>query len=414
MAETGSPVSYYFAPLGRERGGLLELLELPPTASESEIAARVGNQLQAYDDAYQTQRKLPRARLEHTQLKARLEEGEITQDDFDEETEKLVTRLLGAEITAKLQYDELQETKDSGELTQKKYEYRLMKILAPIGGKELFQQRRELSQEEFDARYEALAKRLANLDISAEEIEARRNAVVADLESAEITQEEFDELDKVWQAERTVKETRLNELRATHDAAVAKRRQRKSQGFHHDNIVWHEMVYRQGDADGDSESATERDPGWVAAAIALADDLWRELPLGHRDLWQAQIRTWQQEVGRLGPAFVVDRAFGESAEPVQGPFPGLSAPTPLYVERLEQDELEEIALRPQRGGQPQVVNMRKLLEAMLKEAATRAREEEVPATASRKPEIAKREARASAESFLEFLRALAELSEDKD
>ncbi|MGC9356356.1 MAG: hypothetical protein ACP5GX_00730 [Anaerolineae bacterium] len=411
MPETTSFLNYYFAPLGRERGGLLELLDLPPTAEKSEVARRVRYQMRIHQDEYQARRKLPQAQLEYTQLKARLAEGEITEAAFEEARDEIVARFLEEDIRAKQEYDRVRAEYESGELSEKKYRYRIKKAVTFLEeGKDLLRRRREIPKEEYEARYTAILERLETMEVTSEEIQAQQEAVIEDLEAVELTQEEFDELDKAWQAERTVKETALNEIKAAYDAMRTKERERENKGFTFDTVIWRDVATSAGD---ESDGPAWIDPEFQKKIVTLVDHLWGELPVGQRTLWRERMRAWRQEVRHLGPIFDTERAFTAEAEPVEAEFPTLAAPFPLSIERLEQEELEEVSLQPQRDARRRQMSVDEIMAAMLREMAERTPEKSVTSSASQKPEIAKHKAKPSAEEFTKFLQKMTNLSKDK-
>jgi hypothetical protein len=411
MTARVSFLDYYFVPLGREPGGLLELLDLPPTASDGQVANRVAQLLRALDEEYQAKRRQPKAHLDYSNLKARLDEGEITQTEFDAECETLVSRLLGEEIVAKRRYEELRAEYEAGGLTEAKYQYRLRVILQPIGRKELVAQRDsgQITREEFEDRRAALVAKLEAMELTPEEVEAQRAAVLEELETSEITKEEFDKLDKEWNEERTAEKTRLNALKEPYKAMLATKRDCEDKGHVFDTTVWRDLY--------DSQETPAPDPAWLAEAVDLADTMWDSLGGSHRSSWRKKVREWSQEVGRLGPSLDASRVgVGTRRQSVEPEFPSLCEPYPLAIERLEREEVEEIALQPVRRDQRRVV-LDQLMKALLSDLAEEAPREEAAPTTARRPSIAERRARTEAqreaEEFMRFLQALARLRGDK-
>lgn len=70
----------FIVPLGREKGGYLDLLGLPTNAAPAEIAARGKDYRSSIDVEFKTSRKA---------LKERLREAEITQEDYDAQVAQL-------------------------------------------------------------------------------------------------------------------------------------------------------------------------------------------------------------------------------------------------------------------------------------------------------------------------------------
>ena len=67
MGVKGKPsTAYYFVPLGRERGGLLDLLGLPPDATLSEVEDKQAKYRQELQNVFRQNRKALKERPEIT------------------------------------------------------------------------------------------------------------------------------------------------------------------------------------------------------------------------------------------------------------------------------------------------------------------------------------------------------------
>jgi len=68
--------SYYFVPLGRDRGGYFDLLKLPPTADQVQAINAEGIYINELEIAFKAKRK---------SLRDSLGSKKITQEEFDEQ-----------------------------------------------------------------------------------------------------------------------------------------------------------------------------------------------------------------------------------------------------------------------------------------------------------------------------------------
>ncbi len=437
MVERPSLLGYYFVPLGREPGGYLEILGLPPTATEKQAKSRYSQYLRRLDEEGREKRRLPKAQLEYGKLEVRLDKGEIIQEKFKEDLEEIVTSLLPSEITAKLRYKKLKAECEAGQLTKSKRGKRLDKILGPIGSSDLLYKYRdgEITRKEYEDERATLIARLEESALTAEEIQAQRDAVLIQLQGSQITQEEFAALERQWQEEKAEKKTHLNSLKKPYDARIAQKRECETKGFVYDDTVWLDMWYQEAGTDElDASSgslhptaaAAERGPGPVAAleeVVGTADELWSGLRGTNRAYWQEKVRTWGGEIQQMGPSFDLERAearAGAHGQPVEPEFPSLAEPFPLAIGRLEKEEVEEVAVRPQRVGERRELDLDLLLAAALGDLARRAPIEKAPPTAAPRPSqrparpaMDRTEQQRRAEEFREFLEALAEIAKKK-
>lgn len=398
-----STQNYFFVPLGREIGGLLELLGLPPTASDFEVSDGIGKLLDQYDSEYRAQRKLPSDQLQYTKEKRRFEQGEITRKEFEEKTEETISELMPPELKVKLDYDQLQEKHKAGELTEKEYNYKLKQIISRMGGKELYKNKHEISNADFEIQRNAFIAQLENLEITPAEIQNKRDKIREQLESGEITQEEFDRLDKEWQEKKTAQTTQLLKLKAAYDKKQSQEREHEQKGFPSTNIIWQDM-------NSNTSQAGKTTSEWRRSVLTYADQTWHNLDVPGRDLWKRRLQIWADIFRALGPTFSVSR-LPEAQKSLDRIIPHLSLPHPRLIQHLEDDDLEEeISQQPDRR-RSRTISMDDLMQAMLNELEDVSKDKAASGK-TKSPEMDKEQAaKTTAKEFLEFLEALADQDE---
>jgi len=399
---SASTQNYFFVPLGREIGSLLELLGLPPTASDDLVERGIKNLNRQYESEYQAQRKLPHAQLQYAKQKSLFEQDEITQKAFNKETEEIISTLMPPELREKPRFDQLKEEYKAGVIPESKYKKGLIQIIHKMGGRELLDKEAEMSKAEFTTQWDAFIDQLENLETTPAEIQAEKDEIREQLESSEITQEEFDKLDKELEEKKTAQKTNLNKL---HDAYLAKQSQqraKKQKGFSSTNTIWKDMI-------SDTCQLGKRTSEWRRSVLTYADQTWNKLAVPGRDLWKRRFQIWADTLRALGPTFSVTR-LPKDHKSVDRKFPHLSLPHPRLIQRLEDDDLEEeISQQPDRR-RSRTISMDDLMQAMLNELEEASKEKAVSGK-TKSPGMDKDQAaKATVKEFLEFLEAL----EDRD
>ncbi len=107
---SASTPEYYFVPLGRERGGYLDILGLPPDATEDEAGAKEGDYRLDLDKRFKTARKA---------IREKVKKGELTEQEFEKQSkvleEELKNRPLMALGELKSKFDAIQAERRGGE-----------------------------------------------------------------------------------------------------------------------------------------------------------------------------------------------------------------------------------------------------------------------------------------------------------
>lgn len=315
--------SYYFVPLGREPGGLLDFLGLPPGARQDEVKTKLTQYRQtiAADLAGKT------ARLNVKLIASDLQRNQITQKDFDYTLKRIRGGLL------------------------KEYKVAL--------------EHKEISQEAFDAK-----KRDAEAEIE---------ELIAAAQRSPVTREEVEAQEKRWQAEQNDLLTHVNDLNKSYESRLTHQRDLLQRGLADDSVSWlepfgsfpsREEFWRlalarrplaQQPAAAQSPPANPKATARVDSLAALrdlvesrdrqylewTDLLWTSEPGTNRALWHAKVLAWIAELAKLGPALDLHRSG--TSKPVTPEFPVLAEPTPLAINRLARDEVEEVEHGPRRS-----------------------------------------------------------------
>ena len=260
------------------------------------------------------------------------------------------------------------------------------------------------------------------------EFRRKRKSLRESLSKKEITQEEFDERVKKWEDKKTQKNVELNKLNQTFQNAQAEKRKLAHMGLRMDEVIWHEIHFENGKeefirhltsisrplATEDPErlekfryriakdgflTASDSTQKEIAAATASnsldnflgrinalklmaliwADNIWSNLATPTREFWTTQLATW---IGSL-PFYPLE-PIPDSRPSTQMPgtdsaemekrnvsrYPLLCSPTRFSVNRLEQQEVEEVIARPKRRGDQKAVSLRDLLKAYLEKELT--------------------------------------------
>ena len=334
--------TYYFVPLGRERGGLLDFLGLPPSASQEQVNARFIQ----YTQYLETDLADRIVRMELQLLVGEFKRGRIIQKEFDRKLEMARNGLLrGANL----------------ELGYKR-----------------------ISQEEYDLKIQDLKADIAQL--------------IASAEKSLITKEEVDAQTKLWDSEKTELEMRVTQLKESYELARGRQRELMQNGLTDDSVIWVETYSSSQDqqvfwrlvlgrcplsqvgiarpaSSGKSVAVTKLDS--LASLRELldrrdrqclewADLLWTNQGGTNRRLWQEKIKAWVAELEQSGPFFDLSSARGST--PVAPEFPSLCEPTSLAIDRLAREELEELTQTPKRAGPAAPPDLASLLARLLANA----------------------------------------------
>lgn len=320
MDDHASPHNYYFVPFGREPGGLLETLGLPPMASEEAVADAHSRRRAEIAAEYVT-RRLPLARqMEYTTLKGKAQRGDIDEAALKAERARLIDGSIDPELWARVDYAALLVQRD--ELPPNKYKNRLAQLVARVKGKTYGNDflHGRLTEEE----YQTMVARLA-VPVDEEALHEQRNATLAELEAADLTEAEFEQLDTELKAAKTAAETQLNELNERYRAVLARRRERERAGIVVEATIWQHLPVPDGDR------------ARRVVLIEGADALWGKRPHPH-SRWDERIVSWTAELGALPPRLSLDAGNVPRRPP---PFPSLYRPFPLDIDRLESAAADE-------------------------------------------------------------------------
>jgi len=376
-------------PLGRERGGLLDFLGLPPDARVGEVGKKKTQRMNKISQDFIDQRK---------SLREKLAAKEITQQEFDAEVEKLEE----IKNKAKLKLNELQSKFDALQAEKR-------------GAKNAGRQEDEAIWLEM-YRFTPDPTELTNflgLPSTADEDEITRK-IVEYLRSVErafkeqrkalkkerdedktISPQEYDAKRQKLEEELTKKELKLNELKNKYDIQRTEQpcklwrfllRPRRLAHVPLSLLLEIEQhwigphVHGQRSAAGPpqafdrlaSQLFSARGPVDLTALAALvterdlicllaADALWGEIRYTNREHWRACVEQWATEVAVLGPCLQ-----HEASGPAPPDYPTLCRPTKLMIESLEAEEIGAWTQVPDRGTQLQrETELEALLAALL-------------------------------------------------
>lgn len=369
-----SEQEYYFVPLGRERGGLLDFFGLPYSARQNQAKTELTRYRQrlAADLAGKT------ARLEIQLIASDLKRGLMTQKDGDHRLKRIKGGLLKA-LKTRLQNDEIDK---------------------------------------------------AAYDAQVEERELEIAGLIAQAEASPITREEFEVQVKQWKAEETEHLTRLNDLNTAYEQMLTRRRELEQKGLADDSVVWLEIVPSFQDKQSFWRQILERrplpqvGPEWLTPSrgeLALtkldnlavlrelvsrrdfqclewADLLWAHQSGTNRWLWYEKVKAWVIELEQLEPSF--DLSPTRRSPPPLPEFPSLCELTPLAIDRLVYEELEELPQSPTRVGYTSFPDLASLLASMLADA----RSIEIGQEQHSATEDTKADTEAAFGDFLDFVR----------
>jgi hypothetical protein len=377
---------YYLVPFGREPGGYLDLLGLPPDASESQAGRRDCEFLKEIDAAF---------RLKYREAAKSQKAGRITQEEFDAQVKVLEdqkNRQLTELSDLRSKFDLIQSerrrlanegrTDDSVDWLEL---YRWCSDSPEEGWRFLLARRapgavdpRMLAEVErrwitsgapflvvppsgvgcrpleLAAQWATLPESNAGVRTSQfrrdveRQTKEQRQLIRARVAKGELTPEqgEADEkyADEVAQRDSSLLDGFMQEARA---AALGPQprpgpARQPPQEFKH-------LPSGQVPSSGPVGLAsvanliTERD----LIPLLAADALWGELRFTNRDYWCARIEDWAKEVARLGPS-LGPRAGVPERPALKPEFPVLCRPVGRALGRLEAEELGDLAQQPDR------------------------------------------------------------------
>ena len=227
-----------------------------------------------------------------------------------------------------------------------------------------------------------------------DELRDKCRVLRAERDQGTITQEEFDAETQQLQEAKNKRETKLNELKAAHEATKAQMRALKRGGHQVASGGWAEL-FRGLDGDAatlwsvvrqrrplpqlSEERVRQIEAQWVSAPVGansrpgtdrdgksqpvrlssisalqaerdvipllLADFLWRQAICTNRDYWRRQVRMWHAEIQRLGPRLHL-RPVRREATRDRRDYPQLRGPRNRAIDRLEPGEVADVAGRP--------------------------------------------------------------------
>ena len=294
--------AYYFVPLGRERGGLLDFLGLPPDADVGEVGRKQTEYLKSLERAFKDGRKALK--------KERDEDKTISPQEYDAKRQKL----------------EEERTKKERKLNELKEKFNTAQAerrSAKSAGRQeetiwLEMYRRFVDAPQEFWRFLLRPRPLAHVPLSLLlEIEQRWiGPHVHGQRNAAGPPPAFDRLaSQLFSARGPVDLTALAAL------------------------------------------VTERD----LICLLAADALWGEIRYTNRERWRDVIEQWATEVAALGP-----RLQHEAVEDEPPDYPALCRPTKLMIESLEAEEIGAWTQAPDRGTQLQrETELEALLAALL-------------------------------------------------
>ncbi len=408
MADDAPPTvgEYYFVPLGRERGGYLDLVELPPTAtgveaSKAELAYRT-----SLERDFKTRRK---------GLRERHKADELTKEEFDAAVDehKAIWEAKKTELNKKKEvftaqeaerrrlanegkadetivWDEMYRAFDDrpGELFERLRRACLPRV--PWGGvcaiasawvRPGGRRRRQSAKARPRSRRRGSAEAIAPADAERQlrsMLGEGAGAEGADLAGAELAfrrrlegpvKQAQSALEGCRSARRVKRqklerlEERLAVVTRQRDDALARLEALRAAMMHGDGTdgPWEESYFRDEESDEPRGLCAERplrqgEPvplvrlrglaleGALVGLLA-ADIVWGGLTGTNRAHWSAFIERTAVELDRIGPSLRT-RAVGAPEDP---PFPGLSEPFALAIEGLIAHEVEDLSRLPERG-----------------------------------------------------------------
>ncbi len=313
--DTPSDADYYFVPLGRERGGVLDLLGLPPNASDQEINARLTEYRRELREACNERKK---------ELGERHEQGEMTKEEYDAK----VRELRESRNDEEAELNRLKRKLDTGRAGRRGAGHRGVEQDTTVWFDVC--QSGEVSREE-----------LIRLMVSRRPIPNINPRFLQAAQSRWITGEGLAESGTSDGDAVVLRSDRCKDSSAINLATLA-------------------------------ELVTERD----LITLLVADALWGQVRHTHREWWVNEIADWVEEITALGPELRLERTEedGVDAEPL---YPHLCRRRRRYIDRLEPgDEVSGLIRGPERRRVPEPGFRLDRLLAGLLEAALRAEREE--------------------------------------
>jgi hypothetical protein len=379
----GKKGDYYFVPLGRERGGFLDRLALPPDADAKQVAAK---------EREYRKRIAEQSNQERKKWAEELEARNITQEEFEAKVEAIRSEKTRRET----EINELKKKFRASQADRRALEnsgrrdttsawadlidsfptphafWQFLVALRPLP---------RFSAEHLDALLQRwltsvgpgrlvagrqpedqsldLAADLALLDSNArkrrekwfrdllQRSEARRKKELGEqVEAGTLSRTDAaDALTAHREGLKRAWEVFLRELAAARSAVgrpsppAAGPSPGAANGFAHHGLFVAERI----DLRTLAGLVAERD----AIALLAADALWHELQGTNRGFWRRQVAAWTEEIARLGPD-LEPQCKQPSAAAARPEFPSLSQPLDRTIDRLEAAELGELAQQPDR------------------------------------------------------------------
>jgi len=383
--QDGAKPDFFFVPLGRERGGYLDLLGLPPDADVTTVGRRELEYWKKSESDFKQGR---------SKLKDQLQKGKITQEEFDAEVEALKSA----------------RTKRDAELNEKKQKYGA----AQAERRELVREGRADESSPWAAMcvagvdrqtfWKELTKPRGILSAEPQWLAAVERRWVRDTDEAPVvapgqpdgrcldvladlpylTQEEVTRRQRWF---RTVQARRAESKRAELQTKAAQKEITKEQALAEwtqwqaeakaqlellaRRLEEHRAADRGGGPGGGAGLGLGKDalgrsrffaPEGVDVATVVrlaqerdlirllcADALWEEVRYTNREHWQQQLDTWAQKSARPGP-WLRRQSDGEPVSEDDWEYPALCRPVIRSIDRLEARELGEISKKPDRSG----------------------------------------------------------------
>lgn len=290
MADLDTPIDdYYFVPLGRERGGYLDHLELPPTAKPDEISKRAVAKEKEAERKYKEGCKEANSQFKDGVI-TKEEQAKLT-DQIKEEKEKQLRSLRELKAAYDLKFKESREWREKGFRAHEQVWRPWLPMYPELGRKG-------------EAIRQALLSRRPRAGVSPAMLRfIVRHWIEGPYQGLSVDDPESDA------------EESLGKLL---DARPA----------------------RLFDA---LRLATVRD----LVELMTADALWGKLKFTNRAFWRERIADWEDSIALLGPGMKLRRTASAPAE-AGGEFPALSGNTQLSVDRLQSEEIEDLSKLPDR------------------------------------------------------------------
>ncbi|MEW6401484.1 MAG: hypothetical protein AB1649_06765 [Chloroflexota bacterium] len=186
---------YYFVSLGREPGGYMDFLGLPPDASEGAATQHENDYRNKLDVELRTKTNRLATRLEYQNLKEKQRKNEKSESEVAQEVGKLKEKYVT-------------------------FNARLLKLAVRLKEKTITQEVHDEELERLQADFEAL---------------------VAESDVSQITREEMETEVEKWQKEKSDRLEHLNKLKEAYQLLLANQRDLRNKGVLYKNELWQDM-----------------------------------------------------------------------------------------------------------------------------------------------------------------------------